>query len=297
MKIGLRVDVDTLRGTRLGVPGLCRLLGRRGIRASFFFSVGPDNMGRHVRRLFRPAFLVKMLRTRAAGLYGWDILLMGTVFPGPIISERAGGHIRMTADAGHEIGLHAWDHHEWQTRIDRMTPREIGRTLRRGVDRLTVLVGRPPTCSAAPGWRCTDAVLVEKERFPFEYNSDCRGESIFHPVAGGRILNQAQIPVTLPTYVEVVGRDGVSDLNYNDYLFSCLRPGRLNVLTIHAEVEGIVRRRLFESFLERGLSSGVTFVPLGCLLGRSSSAGTSAVVPKDFPGREGWISCQAKKTL
>jgi undecaprenyl phosphate-alpha-L-ara4FN deformylase len=297
MKIGLRVDVDTLRGTRLGVPGLCRLFDRRGIRASFFFSVGPDNMGRHVRRLLRPAFLVKMLRSRAASLYGWDILLRGTFFPGPVIGEQAGEHIRMAADAGHEIGLHAWDHHQWQARIDRMAPREIGRVMRQGVNRLAGLIGRPPSCSAVPGWRCTDAVLLEKSRLPFEYNSDCRGESIFYPVAGGRTLAQPQIPVTLPTYDEVVGRYGISDFNYNDYLFSRLRPGRLNVLTIHAEVEGIVRRPLFESFLERGRSLGITFVPLGRLLGRPSAIGTAAVVAKDFPGREGWISCQAKETV
>ena len=50
--LGLKVDVDTLRGYLEGVPALLDLFRKRGIRASFFFSMGPDNSGKAIRRIF-----------------------------------------------------------------------------------------------------------------------------------------------------------------------------------------------------------------------------------------------------
>jgi len=293
MKIGLRIDVDTFRGTRIGVPNLCEALARRGIKAAFFFSVGPDNMGRHLWRLLRPAFLWKMLRTRASRLYGWDILLRGVFWPGPVIGRKLAGVIRDTERAGHEVGLHAWDHRAWQAHIDRMDPAAIRRSLERGVEMLSEILGHPPTCSAVPGWKCNDRVLAEKASFPFVYNSDCRGDSIFHPLVDGREPAQPQIPVTLPTYDEVIGRNGVSNDSYNDYLLGLLRPEKLNGLTIHAEEEGIVCLPMFERFLDKALSLGHQFVPLGVLLRDSEPVETARIEAGVIPGREGWVACQA----
>ena len=290
MKLGLRIDVDTYRGTRLGVPALCDSLAKQGVKGSFFFSVGPDNMGRHIWRLLKPAFLLKMLRSNAASLYGWDILLCGTFFPGPSIGKKCADEIGRAGEEGHEIGLHAWDHHAWQAKIDRMDDEAIFQHLEKGVNLLTQICGTVPTCSATPGWKTTDAVLRQKERFPFQYNSDCRGSSIFLPTLGSENLSQPQIPVTLPTYDEIIGQNGITNENYNDHLLSLIQPDRLNVLTIHAEVEGIVCHDLFDAFLQKAAEQGIEVVPTGYLLEESPPA--DRIVPHELPGREGWIAFQ-----
>jgi len=293
MEIGLRIDVDTLRGTRYGVPALCGLLAEHDILASFFFSVGPDNMGRHLWRLLHPRFLWNMMRTRAASLYGWDILLRGTAWPGSVIGLKLPHLIAATARAGHEVGLHAWDHHAWQAKIDVMTAKDISHSLDQGVSALTQILGREPTCSAVPAWKCRDEVLLEKTRFPFAYNSDCRGRSIFYPVVAGKPLSQPQIPVTLPTYDEAVGQGGVDGHNFNDYMLSQISDTGLNVLTIHAEVEGIVCLEMFERFLKSVRSMGAKPVPLIQLLNSADHTETAVIEPREIPGREGWVACQA----
>ena len=297
MLVGLRIDVDTYRGTRIGVPTLLRLLDKYNVQASFFCTVGPDNMGRHLYRLVRPKFLLKMLLSNAASLYGWDILFKGTFWPGPVIGRSLGSTLRAVASCGHELGIHAWDHHQWQVAIDRFSPEALREWLRRGVELLTTAAGVAPTCSAAPGWRCNDLALLIKEEFGFEYNSDCRGTSIFQPVVKDQILQAPQIPVTLPTYDEAIGRKGVTLANYNEYLLSLITPEKLNVLTIHAEAEGGRCAEVFDDFLKRGQARGLKFVPLGKMLLKGPAYPQGKIAPREIPGREGWVACQENVKL
>jgi undecaprenyl phosphate-alpha-L-ara4FN deformylase len=290
-RVGLRVDVDTFRGTRDGLPRLLGILGAHGVRATVFVTVGPDNMGRHVWRLLRPAFLRKMLRSNAGSLYGWDILLRGALWPGREIGRRLGNVIRRTADAGHEVGFHAWDHHAWQTHLDEMDGATIRRSLSRGVETLASILGHPPRCSAVAGWRCDERVLLAKNAFDFDYNSDCRGHGVFRPLVDGTVC-APQVPVTLPTYDEVIGTDGIDHENYNARLLALVAPGRLNVLAVHAEVEGIACAPLFESFLHDAADRGVSFCPLRELLPVVTTIPLGAIRGGHILGRDGRVCLQ-----
>ncbi len=294
MKIALRVDVDTFRGTRDGVPSLCRTLDRHGIRAAFFFSAGPDNMGRHIWRLLKPVFLWKMLRTRAASLYGLDILLKGTLWPGPRIARKLGHVIKACSDAGHEIGVHAWDHHAWQVHIDEMSQEEVYTHLLMAYEELERVTGKAPVCSAVPGWRCEPEALIVKERFNFRYNSDCRGSGIFLPVVDGEFLNTPQMPLNMPTYDEILGKNGVTDENYNERLLATAEKG-YNMLTIHAEAEGGSCAEMFDRFLDMAKARGITFCAPGDLLPENAaSLPRCPIIKGEIPGREGWVALKSE---
>lgn len=291
--IALRIDVDTYRGTGRGVPRLGEIFADNAITGTFYFSVGPDNMGRHLWRLLKPAFLWKMLRTNAAGLYGPEIVLMGTAWPGLRIGRHHEKAIQDIIAMGNESGFHAWDHHYAQAHLTDMSRERMRRELNDGLNELKRILGSFPVSSAAPGWRANDQLLEVKKEFGFAYNTDCRGFFPFYPVVNGEKLTQMQIPVTLPTYDEALGCDGVTDENYNDYQLSLLKDDELNVLTIHAEAEGGRCSAMFDAYVKEAHKRGFRFVTLGEVASElKDKAPAGCMKLKEFPGREGELAVQ-----
>ena len=90
----------------------------------------------------------------------------------------------------------------------------------------------------------------------------------------------------------------VREKNYNKQLFSHLQSDRLNILTIHAEVEGIVHKTMFADFITLAQEKGYSFVPLGKIVTEAKKADITiaSIQEQIIPGREGWISTQHSLT-
>lgn len=259
--LSIKVDVDTDRGTRLGVPNLVRILDEFGVKATFLFSLGPDNTGRAIRRIFRPGFFSKVSRTSVVSTYGLRTLMNGVLLPGPHVGRRNEDVMRMTRDRGHEPGIHCYDHIRWQDGLMKMTEAEVREEFGRARTEYERIFGEPAQTAGAAGWQANALSLAAYDDANLLYASDCRGTRPFLPRVDGKTFKTLQIPSTLPTLDELLGRPEYPDDRIAGHYLSLLKPG-LNVLTIHAEMEGMRHEPFFRSLLTAFKDRGARFVLL-----------------------------------
>jgi len=207
LKLALKVDVDTYRGTLEGVPRLVDLFGKHGLRATFFFSLGPDTSGKAIKRVFRKGFVKKVLSANPAASYGLRTMLYGTLLPAPDIGgrEETIARMREAASAGHAVGIHAWDHIDWHDRLPRMARPEIEEVVAKEHARFLEIFGKPAALQAAPGWTATPLSVEVQEAHGVVATSDTRGGGPFFPIrADGAPSKVLEIPSTLPTLDELL---------------------------------------------------------------------------------------------
>lgn len=252
-RIALKVDVDTLRGTREGVPRLATALSRARAGGSFYFSLGPDHTGRALKRVFRRGFLGKVRRTSVVEHYGIRTLLYGTLLPGPRIDVKAGAAMRAVRDAGFEVGVHCHDHVRWQDGVAQADAAWTRREFVRAQDAFQGVFGSAARAHAAAGWQINAGVLQLEQEFALDYASDARGSGPFWPTMAGVEGRCLQLPTTLPTFDELIGVDGMDAQAAAERILRESRTGATDthVFTLHAELEGQKLYPQFE-FLLRG---------------------------------------------
>jgi undecaprenyl phosphate-alpha-L-ara4FN deformylase len=296
VRLALKVDADTDRGTRVGIANLAADCAEFAVPACFLFSVGPDQTGRAITRVLRPGFFSKVSRTSVVQIYGLRTLMNGTLLPAPHIGRRNEKAMRSVAAVGHEIGIHCYNHYRWQDHLAEMDLEAVRAEFSLARAEFTRIFGVEARTAGAPGWQSTAASREAYDDAGLAYSSDTRGTHPFFPSIGGHVYRTLEIPSTLPTLDELMGRPQYPDAAIAPHIVSLLSPERLNVFTIHAEIEGMGRRGIFRRILAVCRDSGVEFVRLDEEARRIRTAGAPVPVCEQvmasIDGRSGLVATQ-----
>ena len=309
-QLTLKVDVDTYRGTREGVPNLVRIFQEHETNATFLFSLGPDHTGWALRRVFRPGFFSKVSRTSVVEHYGLKTLLYGVLLPAPDIGRTCAAPMRAVRNAGFECGIHTWDHVVWHDSVRHRDAAWTRTCMSKSAERFQSVFGMKPSTHGAAGWQMNSEAFLELDAMKLMYASDGRADlhedgTLVNPDAGpyrvkvkGRVLNCLQLPTTLPTLDELLGRKIGGRLididNAADALLELTRTPRDHVFTLHAELEGQKLAPILEQLLRGWKAQGYTLGSMAAYYEKIQSEKHPVAVSSwgTVPGRSGELILQ-----
>jgi undecaprenyl phosphate-alpha-L-ara4FN deformylase len=259
--IGIAVHVDTYEGMKKGVPALLALFQKYGIKVSFFVPMGKDHTGWTVKRIFkRKGFLKKTGTGRVwAEAVNKKTLMYGLLLPGPHIAKKNRELLWQITGEGHELGIHGYDHVYWHDHIKGFDRKRTEEEVEKLLTVFAELTGTKARSFAAPGWMINPHVLRCFQEQGLTYSSDTRrGTTLFYPEMGGEKFQILQVPTTLPTLDEVIGSVGREVPVLTKYYLSILTNG-LNILTVHAEIEGKHWIGFLEAFIKKTIEGRFTY--------------------------------------
>ncbi|HVE50761.1 MAG TPA: polysaccharide deacetylase family protein [Casimicrobiaceae bacterium] len=272
MKLALKVDVATLKGTRVGVPALVDVLQRQGVNATFFFTFGPDPGSRVLRR----------------------------VWPAMDIGRRARATLSSVAEAGFETGVRGHDASRWIAEVAEADATWTAAAMQRAIDRYRDAFGEAPRTHAAAAWQMSRHALRFSQRLGFDYASDGRGVGPHLPVWNGELVRCVQLPTTLPTLDELASAWHVADEGLaNEMLAFTAQSSGDHVFSLRAEVEGIAMLATFEQLVMGWKAQGYEVVALRTLYESLDSATLprSEVGIGTVPGRRETLFVQGNEFL
>lgn len=305
MKLALKINVATWRGTLQGVPRLVEILRRQCADASFLFALGPDHTGRAIKRVFRPGLMGKARRTSLLSQYGFETLMYGTLLPGPDIGRRGADILRATRAAGFETAIHCWDRVKWQDGVEQASSAWTEIEMRRAHERYVEIFGSESPGHGAAGWKMNPHALRLTQRLGYRWASDCRGIHPFIPVWNGEVVTCPQLPTTLPTLDELIGTDDLTADNVHLHLLRLTAPAKFgyrnsyHVFTLRAELEGLRFGDTLERLLTGWSEQGYELLSLG----RMRNALDPALLPRheivrgSVPGRADLLLLQGEEFL
>lgn len=180
----LRVDIESDKGIREGIPNLLDLLKKYDIKVSFYLVMGGES---NIFEILK--YNKKMESSAERSIKVWTLAnkLRMALFPKDFIKANK-EILQRILNEGHELGIHGWKHREWTRGLDKIN---INDKINKAINRYNNLFGQKPISWASPGFNINDNVLSILEKEGIKYISDFSGEK---PALYSKIKN---IPITI----------------------------------------------------------------------------------------------------
>jgi len=234
----LRVDLESDKGIRQGLPKLLNLLKKHDIKASFYIPMGGESNILEILQYSR-----SLKHARETKVKVWSLLdkIRMASFPRDFVKSNI-KILRKIISEGHELGIHGWKHREWTRGLSKIN---IRNRIRKSKIKYIKLFGTEPISFAAPGFNTNENVLKILEENNIQYIGDFQGKKT---KKYGKLKN---IPITIlgndkmPIIEYLVGK-GASDQEILEYIKKEIGKNSLNSLYIHGLFEARFKLELLD---------------------------------------------------
>ena len=182
MVFSLRIDLESDKGIREGVPKILALLKEFDVKASFYVTMGGES---NILELLK--YRKKLPGKRKVSVFSRGEILRMILFPKDFVTENKKILQRILAE-GHELGIHGWKHREWTRGLEQLNVRKA---IRKAIKKYIKLFGKKPQSFCAPAFRMNQEVVNTLSSGGIEVISDFEGDS---PKKVDGLIN---VPITL----------------------------------------------------------------------------------------------------
>jgi len=180
----LRIDLESDKGIKEGVPKLLDLLKKYDIKASFYLSMGGES---NVFEILKYRNKLKTSGERKIKIWTLKDKLSMILFPKDFVKLNL-KILKRILEEGHELGLHGWKHREWTRGLEKIN---IENTIKKSIKKYERLFDKKPISFASPGFNVNNKVLEILEKNKIKFISDFSGGKT---KKYGKIKN---IPITI----------------------------------------------------------------------------------------------------
>ncbi|MBU2576878.1 MAG: polysaccharide deacetylase family protein [Nanoarchaeota archaeon] len=227
MVFSLRIDLESDKGIREGVPKILALLKKYNIKASFYVAMGGES---NILELLR--YQKKLPGKRKISVFSRGEMLRMVFFPRDFVLGNK-KIFQKILDEGHELGIHGWKHREWTRGLEKIDVRKV---IRKAVEKYTKLFGKKPQSFCAPAFRTNNEVVRILSSQGIKVISDFEGDST------KKVDGLINVPITLrgegnTPIIEYLVGEGYLDKEILDKVTSAIKRKKFSSLYIHGLFE------------------------------------------------------------